>query len=107
MKKFLSLFILVFLFFSTTDVIAACKYKYDYKSGNNYRVCTNNNSVSIYGNNYQTGSSWSQTQRSDGTYRGRDKNNNYYSGNNKSGYYFNYGTGKMCFGKGWARTCYK
>ena len=106
MKKFLSLFILVFLFFSTTDVIAACKTKYDYQSGNYYRVCTNYNSTSIYGNNYQTGSSWSQTQRSNGTYSGRDKNNNYYNGNNNTGYYYNSGTGRSCIGKGWSRVCY-
>ena len=106
MKKFSTLFILVFLFFSTTNVIAACKYKYDYQSGNSYQVCTNSSSTSIWGNNYQTGSSWSQTQNSNGSYYGRDKKGNYYNGNNNTGYYYNSGTGRSCYGTGWARTCY-
>ena len=106
MKKFLSLFVILFLFLSTTNAIAACKSTYDWQSGNTYRVCTNSYSTQIYGNNYNTGSSWSQTQRSNGSYSGRDKNNNYYTGNNKTGFYQNYGTGKTCFGTGYLRTCY-
>ena len=106
MKKFSSLLILVFLFLSTTSAIAACTYKYDWQSGNSYRVCTNSSSTSIYGNNFSTGSSWSQTQNSNGTYTGRDSNNNYYNGNNSTGYYYNMGTGKTCYGKGVYRRCY-
>ena len=106
MKKLSNLLILVFLFLSTTNVIAACEYKYDWQSGNTYTVCSNYGNTTINGYNSSTGSSWSQTQNSNGTYSGRDSNNNYYNGDNNSGYYYNQGTGKTCYGQGIYRRCY-
>lgn len=53
-----------------------------------------------------TGSTWSQTQNSNGSYFGQDSGGNYYNGNNNTGYYNNMGTGKTCFGTGALRSCY-
>lgn len=41
-----------------------------------------------------------------GQYSGFDKNKNFYRGNRKTGFYFNYGTGETCFGKNENRKCY-
>ena len=106
MKKLsiISLFLFSILF--SLNSFASCVYKYDWQTGNNYRVCTNSNSTTLYGNNYNTGSSWNQTSYSNGSYNGRDSNGNYYNGNNNTGYYFNSGTGKTCYGQGIYRRCY-
>ena len=85
---------------------AGCYSKYDYTSGNNYQVCNNGNSTTIRGNNFSTGSNWSQTQRSNGSYSGTDSSGNFYTGNNNSGFYQNFGTGRTCFGTGVFRNCY-
>ena len=94
MKKLsiISLFLFSILF--SLNSFASCVYKYDWQTGNNYRVCTNSNSTTLYGNNYN------------GSYNGRDSNGNYYNGNNNTGYYFNSGTGKTCYGQGIYRRCY-
>ena len=78
---------------------------YDWRSGNSYSCTSGYGSTSCRGSNYRTGSSWSQTQRSDGTYSGYDADGNYYSGNNRTGSYHNFGTGASCFGRGAFRTC--
>ena len=106
MRKIFTVFTIVFLYSVTSSAIAACYSKYDYTTGNNYQVCNNGGSTTIRGNNFSTGSTWSQTQRSNGTYSGTDSSGNYYTGNNNTGSYFNYGTGKTCYGTGALRTCY-
>ena len=97
---------LITIIFSVSSAFASCYSKYDWNSGNYYQVCNNGSSTTLRGNNFSTGSSWSQTQRSNGTYSGTDSSGNYYSGNNKTGQYFNYGTGRTCFGTGAFRSCY-
>lgn len=92
-------------FFIFVSTVAHAGYSYDYKSGNSYNTFNNGNSITTNGYNFQTGNSWSQTNNSNGTYRGRDSNGNHYSGDNKTGHYINYGTGKTCYGKGLYRTC--
>ena len=93
------------LFFSV-QAQAACQYKYDYSTGNSYQDCDNFGSTTIFGSNARTGSTWSQTQQSNGNYFGTDSGGNFYSGNNNTGYYNNSGTGRTCYGTGYARTCY-
>lgn len=84
---------------------ATCRSVYDWKSGNYYQVCDNYGQTTTRGYNYNTGSNWSQTNNSNGSYYGTDKNGNYYSGNNRTGFYSNLGTGRTCFGTGAFRTC--
>jgi len=79
---------------------------YDWKSGNSYNVNSYGSTTTVNGYNAKTGSTWSQTQNSNGSYNGRDKKGGYYNGNNNTGYYHNSRTGKTCYGKGYARTCY-
>ena len=85
---------------------AGCTSKYDWQSGNNYTVCSDSSGTSISGYNAGTGSTWNQRQNRDGSYSGRDAGGNYYTGNNNTGSYYNYGTGKSCYGTGAFRTCY-
>jgi len=80
---------------------------HDSKSGNRYNVTPNyDGSVTVRGSNPRTGTMWRQQQYPDGSYRGTDSNGNMYRGNNVTGSYYNYGTGKSCLGKGYARRCY-
>lgn len=93
MKKVFAVFVL-FSSLSFAD--------YDYKTGNNYNTIGN----TTYGSNANTGSTWQQTNNSNGSYNGIDSKGNYYNGDNKTGYYHNSGTGKTCTGKGANRVCY-
>lgn len=83
------------------------QYSYDYKTGNSYNVSRGLGTTTVRGYNTRTGSTWTTTYKEDsGRYRGRDSKGNYFNGNNDTGYYYNMGTGKTCYGKGSARTCY-
>jgi len=94
------------IIFSANVAAATCTSQYDWTSGNYYQVCDNGyGSTTTRGFNYNTGSNWEQTNRSNGTYSGRDANGNFYSGNSNTGFYSNYGTGRTCFGTGAFRTC--
>lgn len=79
---------------------------YDWQSGNSYTVRPDRNGASIQGYNMNNGSMWSQRQNRDGTYNGTDAQGNFYSGNNRTGSYYNFGTGRTCYGTGALRTCY-
>ena len=103
--RLLTTSVLLASLFSTTSVVAACYTKYDYSTGNNYQICQNNGNTTVRGSNLRTGSTWNQTQRSNGSYSGQDSSGNFYSGNNNTGFYNNLGTGKTCFGTGAFRTC--
>ena len=105
MIKNISFLIFSLVLIYSNTLFAACEYVYDWQSGNNYMVCDNFNSTTIYGNNFSTGSTWNQTQNSNGSYYGTDSNGNFYTGDNNSGHYYNFGTGKTCFGTGVFRTC--
>ena len=98
--------VLVALIVTSSISHAGCTTKYDYNSGNYYTICPNSSGTSINGYNINNGTTWSQQQNRDGTYSGRDGSGNYYSGDNNTGYYQNYGTGETCFGTGALRYCY-
>lgn len=88
-----------------TNVMAYSSY--DHRTGNRYYVTENfDGSTTVRGYNYRTGASWRQTTDRSGNYRGVDSSGNYYRGNQNTGRYHNSGTGKTCYGKGFARTCY-
>ena len=78
---------------------------YDWQSGNQYTVTPQyGGGVRIQGFNSQTGSMWNQTQNPNGTYNGMDSQGNFYSGDHRTGSYFN-SNGTVCFGSGAARVC--
>ena len=81
--------------------------KYDYKTGNNYRWNTDTlGNTNIYGNNYSKGTSWNTRIDRSGSMSGKDSNGHNWNYDSNTGSYYNYGTGKQCFGKGNLRTCY-
>jgi hypothetical protein len=80
---------------------------FDATSGNQYNWRRNyDGSTDVRGLNFRTGSMWNTTIQPDGSMRGFDKNFNPWSYDSSSGTYLNYGSGKMCVGKGAARTCF-
>ena len=91
--------------FSFTGV-ATAEYEYDWATGNSYNTYNSGSSTQINGYNYGTGTSWSTTiDNNSGDMRGYDKNGNYWNYDESTGSYYNYGTGKTCFGKGSTRYC--
>lgn len=91
-----------FLLFSSLSAA-----EYDWKSGNSYETIENRDgSTTTNGINLSNGSIWSSTTDSSGNQRGTDANGNYWQYDKGSGNYYNYGTGKTCYGKGQSRTCY-
>jgi hypothetical protein len=99
------LVICLILAFSCSLVYAGSSY--DWQSGNSYNYSTDSfGNTNIRGHNYKTGSNWNTTVKPDGSMNGRDGEGNYWRYNSGSGYYYNYGTGKTCVGKGASRYCY-
>lgn len=88
----------------STQALAYDETVYDAQTGNRYTIERDQDETRIRGSNYNNGTTWSQTQRSDGSYSGRDSQGNYYHGNNNSGHYTN-SNGVSCFGTGATRTC--
>ncbi|MGM0553276.1 MAG: hypothetical protein ACQETK_05665 [Pseudomonadota bacterium] len=80
---------------------AGAQTSYDYQTGNSYNTIGN----TTYGYNARTGSQW-QTTNQGSRSRGIDSQGNHWTQDNNTGHYHNYGTGKACYGKGSARTCY-
>ena len=81
--------------------------QYDYRSGNMYNVQPRpGGGAHVQGYNAQTGSMWSTDIDRRGNMNGLDSNMNSWSYDNGSKTYFNYGTGRMCTGEGYARTCF-
>lgn len=79
-------------------------YKTDPQTGNQYRIQQYGNETRIQGSNPRTGSTWSQKQSADGSYRGFDSQGNSYHGNRDTGTYIN-SNGTTCFGTGASRVC--
>jgi hypothetical protein len=79
---------------------------YDWRSGNTYTTQKRpNGETEVLGFNANTGSMWNTTIKPDGSMNGYDSKMNPWTYDAKTGTYFNYGTGKMCFGEGAARVC--
>jgi hypothetical protein len=69
---------------------ASAQYGYRNNSGNSYY----SSGSTVYGNNYNTGSSWSTTHSRGGNQYGIDSRGNSWNYNSSSGTYYNYGTGE-------------
>ena len=95
MKKIITLFTVALVSLSSNAYM-----EYDYKSGNSYY----NIGDTHYGYNAKNGTNWNTTYDNNGGASGYDSNNNYWT-NDKHDNYYNYGTGKSCFGTGLLRTC--
>lgn len=91
-------------FFLSVPALAGSTY--DWRTGNQYNTTTYSNYTEVKGYNYNTGTRWKTKIYNDGDMRGTDGNGNRWKYNSTSGYYYNYGTGKTCTGKGAFRTCY-
>ena len=80
---------------------------YDWQSGNSYNWNTDSQgNTQLRGFNLNTGSMWNQTIEPDGDQRGSDSQGNYWTYDNQTGNYFNFGTGRTCTGKGALRSCF-
>lgn len=95
-----SLILLLITFFSLS-AYANCDY-----NGNCYSTFEFGGQKSVRGYNYNTGSTWNATIDQGGNMKGYDSNNNYWQYNQGTGTYYNYGTGRMCTGSGYARQCF-
>lgn len=79
---------------------------YDWRSGNFYNSQKNlDGSTDVRGSNLRNGSTWTTTIEPNGDMSGRDSNFNSWKYDNSTGSYYNFGTGKMCVGKGAGRIC--
>lgn len=85
----------------SSSIFAQCDF-----NGNCYTVNPTYNGYDVHGYNFNTGSMWNTTIQNNGNMNGWDSNGNYWQYNNNSGNYYNYGTGKTCYGFGYARQCY-
>ena len=80
---------------------------HDRQSGNTYRWHRDYfGNTTVRGSNLRTGSTWSTTIEPDGSMSGTDADFNSWTYDRDSGNYFNYGTGRTCFGRGQWRQCY-
>jgi hypothetical protein len=80
---------------------------YDWQSGNSYTTRKRlNGDTDVSGYNLNTGKSWQTTIKPNGSMTGWDGDLNSWTYDSRTKTYFNYGTGRMCFGEGYLRTCY-
>lgn len=85
----------------------ASGYKYDPSTGNSYTYNTDSlGNTYVRGSNATNGTNWSSTIDKQGNQRGFDSKMNSWTYDVATGNYYNYGTGKSCFGKGYFRQCY-
>lgn len=79
---------------------------YDATTGNLYNTHRHaDGSSDTYGINAETGSQWNSHTDRRGNSRGTDSDGNMWQHNQDTNTYYNYGTGKMCTGSGYARVC--
>lgn len=79
---------------------------YNWNNGNSYSTQRNpHGGATVNGFNSNTGSSWRTQIQPNGSMSGTDSQGNYWTYDRNSGLYMNYGTGRMCTGKGAARFC--
>ncbi len=79
---------------------------YDWRNNRSYTTTTNpNGGATVRGTNYQNGSQWRTTIDPNGQQRGTDASGNTWQYNPQTKTYLNHGTGQVCTGSGYARTC--
>lgn len=80
---------------------------YDWQSGNQYFVTPKpGGGAHVQGFNFQNGTTWNTDIDRRGNMQGFDGNYNYWQYDNNTKTYQNFGTGTMCIGEGYARTCF-
>lgn len=80
---------------------------YDWQSENLYTWRRGlNGTTHVNGLNSRTGSMWQTDIKPDGSMSGFDKDFNPWRYDARTGTYMNLGTGRMCIGEGFARTCF-
>lgn len=100
MRAIISLFLVLAPFGSFAES------NYDWTTGNSYNTQRNfDGSTTTRGMNWNTGSTWTTTTSPNGNMRGTDSRGNAWNYNSGTGSYFNYGTGKSCYGVGAYRAC--
>ena len=88
-------------------VLAQSRSVYDWQSGNMYTVTPGfGGGANVQGFNTNTGSMWNTRIDNRGNMNGMDSHMNPWSYDAGSKTYMNYGTGRMCVGEGYARTCF-
>ena len=104
--KFLPLLLMLVTAFSL-PAYAQSGTGHDWYSGNSYYWNTDSEGkTTVHGFDTKTGAYWNATIEPDGDMRGYDSNYNPWSYDSRTGYYYNFGTGENCIGKGYVRTCY-
>lgn len=78
---------------------------YDWRSGNTYMTNEYGGVKQVHGYNARTGSMWNTTIQQNGDKYGVDAQGNAWSYHQNTQRYYNYGTGKMCTGSGYAQIC--
>lgn len=92
----------IFLILATTTFAG---YSYDPYTGNSYTTYDNyDGGATVQGYNYNTGSQWRTQIQPNGNMSGTDSNNNYWSYNASTNFYYN-SDGTTCTGTGFARSC--
>ena len=80
---------------------------HDWFSGNSYYWNTDSKgNTNFHGFDTRTGKYWNATIEPDGDMRGYNTDYSPWSYDSATGYYYNFGTGERCIGKGYVRTCY-
>jgi hypothetical protein len=80
---------------------------YDWRSGNSYTWNKGpDGTTNLQGFNLRSGTHWNTTIQPNGNMHGFDGGNHYWTYQQGSGYYHNFGTGDTCIGQGYARHCY-
>jgi len=80
---------------------------FDPNTGSYYNWAPNiQNGTTVHGSNPGAGSLWTTHIKADGDMHGTDSDMNPWTYNSDTSYYFNYGTGTMCYGAGDLRQCY-
>ena len=80
---------------------------HDWFSGDSYYWNTDSKgNTNFHGFDTRTGKYWNATIEPDGDMRGYNTDYSPWSYDSATGYYYNFGTGERCIGKGYVRTCY-
>lgn len=92
---------------ATERQVGQTTYTRDRETGNRYGTTQNyDGSVTVRGNNYETGSHWKTDIKPDGDQTGTDADGNRWRYDSQTNVYRNSGTGVTCRGTGSRRSCY-
>jgi hypothetical protein len=90
---------------ASTPALAQSGSYYDYRNGNMYNWNTGPSGTHVFGNNFNTGSTWQNNIMPNGNQNGIDSGGNFWNYNAATGSYMN-SNGHGCIGSGYARSCW-